>query len=77
MAGSLKRLQETTFLNNQKRVLQERQSLLEAIFMTMEGQLKTSETLRKPNYESQVLEKVDCFETVMTDKLSFLFFRII
>lgn len=67
MTCSLKRLQEATLLNNENKVLlQERQSILEAMFATIEEQLETLETLKKPNYETLCLENVDCFETVMS-----------
>lgn len=65
ITGSLKRLQEATFLNNENKVpLQERQSLIEDIFNTIKEQLETLETLQKPNYEELVLEEEGCFDTV-------------
>lgn len=64
--GSLKRLQEATFLNNANQVpLQERQSVLDGIFKKINEQLEDLETLQKPNYEELVLEEANCFDTVM------------
>lgn len=68
IAGSLKRLQEMIASNNPNKVpLQERQSVLEAIFATIEEQLEALETLQKPDYEILYLENPDCFDIVMNE----------
>lgn len=68
MAGSLKRLQEAILSNNPNKIaLQERQSVLDAIFATIEEQLEALETLQKPDYEILYVEHPDCFDIVMNE----------